>query len=318
MSDPTEGSFRVQPAPAGWGGPGEILETLPDAVWVLDAPTLRVAYTNHGLWTMLGYSSEQLVGSPLATIAPELSDHDFRRLTGDLAGLPGGSALHRTRLRAWDGARVPVEVRTHALLGGPECCQPHAYVNVARDVRVQAEADGRQRRAEIDAALRDDRDRIARDLHDSVIQRIFASAISVHTLRSRTGGADLDAQVAHIVDELDRSIVEIRNLIYRITPDETEGGLPAEMHSVVDDEHAALGFAPTVCFTGDLGSITGEWRHHILAMLRELLSNVAQHAGAGRASTSWSTWATGSCCAWETTASASIRPVTVMDEASAT
>lgn len=103
-------------------------------------------------------------------------------------------------------------------------CEPRAYVNVAREVRMPAESGTWLRRAEVDDAIRDDRDRIARDLHDSVVQRIFASAMSVNALRATVAGADIDAGVAHIVDELDRSIVEIRSLIYRISPDEPAAG----------------------------------------------------------------------------------------------
>jgi two-component system, NarL family, sensor histidine kinase DevS len=137
------------------------------------------------------------------------------------------------------------------------------------------------RRAEVDIAIRNDRERIASDLHDSVIQRIFATAMSVDALRARQRDAD-DADFAHIVDELDRCIVEIRSVIYRLYPDERSGGLESDLLAVLEEERPALGLSPTVAFAGDLGSVVGECRHHLVAIFRELLSNIARHAHASR------------------------------------
>jgi signal transduction histidine kinase len=144
-------------------------------------------------------------------------------------------------------------------------------VSVARDAG---------RRAEVDAAIRDDRDRIARDLHDTVIQRIFAAAMSVHALRGKPTPHLPDAELAHVVKELDRSIAEIRSVIYWLSPDEHPCGLESDLVAVIDDERPALGLSPTVRFSGDLGRVDGESSHHVLAVVRELLSNVARHAHA--------------------------------------
>ena len=85
-----------------------------------------------------------------------------------------------------------------------------------------------------------------------------------------------------IVDELDGTIAEIRSLIYRLSPDEPSADFRSDMLAVVDEEHAALGLTPTVRFTGDVGSVGGEWRRHVLFIFRELLSNIARHAHATR------------------------------------
>jgi signal transduction histidine kinase len=132
----------------------------------------------------------------------------------------------------------------------------------------------------VDAAIRDDRDRIARDLHDTVIQRIFAAAMSVDALRAKPAHHLADAELAHVVEELDRSIVEIRSVIYRLSPVEHSCGLESDLLAVIDEERPALGLSPTVHFSGDLGRVDGERRHHVLAVVRELLSNVARHAHA--------------------------------------
>ena len=157
-----------------------------------------------------------------------------------------------------------------------------ASPNVVRlpDGPVEAEAGSSSLWAEVDAAVRDDRDRIASDLHDSVIQRIFAAALSVDALRVRHPDGEIVAELAHVVDDLDRCIVEIRSVIYRLSPDDGRGGLESDLLAVLEEEGPALGLSPTVQLRGDLGSVKGEWRHHLVAIVRELLSNIARHAQA--------------------------------------
>ena len=157
---------------------------------------------------------------------------------------------------------------------------PGTMVKAVGENSVQARAEWPARRAELDAAIRDDRDRIAIDLHDSVIQRVFATAMSVESLRMRLRDADRDADFAHIVDELDRCIVEIRSVIYRLDPDEGSGGFESDLLTVLEEERPALALSPAVHLAGDLASVVGERRHHVVAIFRELLSNVAQHAHA--------------------------------------
>jgi signal transduction histidine kinase len=142
------------------------------------------------------------------------------------------------------------------------------------------EAQVELRRMELGIAA--DRERIALDLHDGVIQRIFATAMSVQSLRARLPPS-FDAEAARIVDELDRTIAEIRTVIFRLLPQEgIKCDLQSDLLRVVDDMSAALGFVPTVHISGDLPS-RADWSHHVCAILRELLSNIARHAQASMA-----------------------------------
>jgi two-component system, NarL family, sensor histidine kinase DevS len=133
-------------------------------------------------------------------------------------------------------------------------------------------------------ALVDDRERIARDLHDRVIQRLFATGLSlqgtVKLVRSDPGGAETRIETA--VDDLDLTVKHIRSAIFGLESSRRSArGLRDRVLSLVRDAEGALGFEPTVLFDGvvDTG-VDDEVAAELLATLREALSNVARHARA--------------------------------------
>jgi signal transduction histidine kinase len=131
-----------------------------------------------------------------------------------------------------------------------------------------------------------DRDRIARDLHDLVIQRLFATGMSLQgamPLVTEPGAAD---RVRRSIDELDNTIRDIRSAIYTLqSRDETElPGVQGRIVEVIEEMTAALGFAPALRIEGQLeAQVPPEMADDMLAALREALSNVARHAGASLA-----------------------------------
>jgi signal transduction histidine kinase len=128
-----------------------------------------------------------------------------------------------------------------------------------------------------------DRDRIARDLHDLVIQRLFATGMSLQgamPLVPDPGPAD---RVRRAIDELDDTIRDIRSAIYTLQSREEPElpGVQARIVAVVEEMTAALGFAPSLRIDGQLDAqVPAEMAEDMLAALREALSNVARHAGA--------------------------------------
>jgi signal transduction histidine kinase len=138
-----------------------------------------------------------------------------------------------------------------------------------------------------DLALLEDRERIARDLHDSVIQRLFAIGLSLQGAAGliRPDPAAAAGRVEGAVDDLDLTVKQIRSAIFGLEP-LTRGagsGVRSEVLGLVRDSGAALGFEPTVLFDGPVDSSTTDGlAADLLATLREALSNVARHARAGR------------------------------------
>jgi signal transduction histidine kinase len=138
-----------------------------------------------------------------------------------------------------------------------------------------------------DLALLEDRERIARDLHDSVIQRLFAIGLSLQGAAGliRTDPAVAAGRVEGAVDDLDLTVKQIRSAIFGLEPltRSAESGVRSQVLELVRDSGAALGFEPTVLFDGPVDSSTPDGLAvDLLATLREALSNVARHARAGR------------------------------------
>ena len=129
-----------------------------------------------------------------------------------------------------------------------------------------------------------DRDRIARDLHDLVIQRLFATGMQLEsTVRQIEGPAQ--ARVRFAVDELDETIREIRAAIYALGHDQagTPASLRVRLLEILDPAGESLGFAPTVRLSGLLDTrVPGPIADHLLSVLREAMSNVLRHSQASR------------------------------------
>ncbi len=131
-------------------------------------------------------------------------------------------------------------------------------------------------------AVYDDRERIARDLHDLVIQRLYATGMSLQSLSGRMEQSDNSRRVSQAVDSLDETIQEIRSVIFSLQsrPAAGEGDLRAKVVGVVDQATRALGFAPALRMSGPLDEVAPEAGQHLLGALREALSNAARHASA--------------------------------------
>ena len=134
--------------------------------------------------------------------------------------------------------------------------------------------------------LVDDRDRIARDLHDTVIQRLFATGLSLQAT-TRLIKADADAAVARIeaaVDDLDLTVKHIRSAIFGLESARTAGvGLRDRVLAVIREATETLGFEPRVLFDGAVDAgLTPQLEAELLSVLREALSNVGRHANASK------------------------------------
>ncbi|WP_328943652.1 GAF domain-containing protein [Streptomyces sp. NBC_00250] len=134
-------------------------------------------------------------------------------------------------------------------------------------------------------AVYEDRDRIARDLHDLVIQRLFATGMMLESAQRRSIVPAVREGVGKAVDELDVTIQEIRTAIFALQqgPAEAPSGLRTRVLREINMAAVPLGFKPAHRFLGAIdvtvGELTGK---NLIAALREALSNAFRHAEASR------------------------------------
>ena len=134
-----------------------------------------------------------------------------------------------------------------------------------------------------EAAVISDRERIARDLHDVVIQRLFATGLQIQGIASLAGASEIGSRLDKAVDDLDLTIKAIRGTIFELQHRQSDS-LRAEIRGLVREYVPVLGFAPAVLTTGPLDTAVPEdIREQLLPVLREAVSNVARHALADEA-----------------------------------
>ncbi len=143
-----------------------------------------------------------------------------------------------------------------------------------------------ERRRDADQlAMLEDRDRIARDLHDLAIQRLFATGMTLQSAARFIDHPGASERVLRAVGDLDETIKIIRSTIFGLRARE-EGeahGLRARVVTVVEEAQAVLGFAPRLSMEGLLDTdVPAQLADHVVAVLGEALSNAARHARAAR------------------------------------
>ncbi len=134
-------------------------------------------------------------------------------------------------------------------------------------------------------AVYEDRDRIARDLHDLVIQRLFATGMMLESAQRRSVVPEVQQGVGQAVDELDVTIQEIRTAIFALQqgPAEAPAGLRTRVLREINMAAVPLGFKPSHHFVGPVDTVVGELTgKNLIAALREALSNAFRHAAAAR------------------------------------
>lgn len=145
-------------------------------------------------------------------------------------------------------------------------------------VAVRMATDSRRLR-ELDVLA--ERDRIARDLHDRVIQRIFAAGLSLQSTVQRVSAPDIQARLSTTIDDLQDTVHDIRSAIFDLqSADVSALDLRRQINNVVDEMTAGSNLRTSVRVTGPLSVVDTTLGTHALAVLREGISNCVRHAHA--------------------------------------
>ncbi|MFJ9659202.1 GAF domain-containing sensor histidine kinase [Streptomyces griseoflavus] len=238
---------------------------------------------------------DSLLGRAFTTAAPVTSPD----ITSDDRVFPGPQRLDELG----PAAAVPVgsgaSVRGIVLLVRAAGRSPFTDKEIeplqgfAAQAAVAMELAERRRDAEQIAVL-EDRDRIARDLHDLAIQRLFATGMTLQSAGRFIDHKEASERVLRAVDDLDETIKIIRSTIFGLRSPAGEGldgpGLRARVVRVVGEAVPVLGFPPSVRMEGLIDThVSKEAADHLVAVLSEALTNVARHARADRVQVSLET-----------------------------
>jgi signal transduction histidine kinase len=132
-----------------------------------------------------------------------------------------------------------------------------------------------------EVAVVEDRDRLARDLHDTVIQRLFAVGLSLQSLASTATGPRVTDRLAWAISDIDDTIGEVRSVIYALSMAGDDRGVRASVLALVRELTPVVGFEVNVTMSGPVDtSVPDTVAHHLLATIREALTNIGRHAHA--------------------------------------
>jgi len=246
-----------------------IVESSADGIFSMSDRGVITSW-NPGAEAIFGFIRTDVVGRHVGLFFPD--DPVLEELLD--SALRARFAVAETRWPRSNGTRIDVAVSVSTLAVGNET----GFSVVVRDISELASVRSERDRLLISA----DRERIARDLHDLVIQRLFGAGLR---LQGALGLIDNEAAVARVsstIDDLDTTIKEIRDAIFALEP-APGTGLRARVLEAVADATEALGFKPTVSFHGLTDRVVAlPVQLEATAVLREALSNSARHAHAGR------------------------------------
>jgi len=285
-----------------------VLSTEPDAgesLELIARTSLRIARADLVTVVLPGGPEELVIEVAVGTGADGLAGTRVP-ITGTLSGqvFSTGTPLRQSIQEAGPGPRADLDlgpvlaVPLHGSRGmhgvlwaarrqdrsafGPEEVEMAAgFANQAALAIELAEARAEQQRA----VMLDERERIAADLHDHVIQRLFAAGLSLQRTAGSLGGGEATERILATVDDLDATIRQIRTSIFQLQqlPQTRAPGLRARLLDVATDLTPVLGFEPAVRFSGVIDAVADDLGEDVLAVVRESLSNVARHARAAAA-----------------------------------
>jgi two-component system, NarL family, sensor histidine kinase DevS len=251
-----------------------LIDAYPDGVILVD-DTGQIILANPTAATLFGCDVSGLIGSSVDTLVPpEFRDtHHIHRAeyTNHATIRPMGTGLRLFAQHA-SGTMFPVEISLSPIeIDGRQ----HTIATI-RDV-------SDRQAAATEMAMLQDRERIARDLHDMVIQRLFAAGMSLQAVHVQAQPAVVADRIADTIGELDDTIRELRAAIFRLGQQGERRSLSAQLTEIVHERSRHLGFEPELRIVGDVDHLPDFIADQLVATVTEGLSNVVRHAEASQA-----------------------------------
>ena len=273
--------MTVSPPERNWRDAAiAVLTASPDGMLLVDRAG-KVVQANPQAAELLATTLKDLVGRSVEEFIPESrrGGHEQNRAT--FAAKPRtrsmGAGLDLVALRC-DGTTFPADIAlSQVTLDGEQM-----VIASIRDISERRVADVALRLARERIATMEDRARIARDLHDTVIQEIFGAGLLLQSILGRVEDEVALNQITDTVEQLDKSISSLRNVIFDLKTAPQQGRVRLAVDDLLSAVTRELGFAPRLSVVGDLESLEADHTAHLVPILRETLTNVAKHAAATR------------------------------------
>jgi two-component system sensor histidine kinase DevS len=256
-------------------------DSVPDAM-LLVAQSGEILLANGEASRLFGFR-ESMNGVSVDTLVSAGAGVDHRSLRADFHAAPRRRAMGagmRLEARRADGSTFPVQISLSPL--GTDLAI--AAVRDVSDMVASEEllVDSTRRRI-----LAEDHERIAKDMHDNVIQELFALGMSLQAAVPSIADESTASRVEKAVSSLDEVILSIRSLIFDVRGGRShQDGLRSRVVEVATSLIPSLGFEPSVSFDGPVDSVPESIQEHVVAVAREAMTNVARHASASAAAVS--------------------------------
>jgi len=256
----------------------ELWRTSPDALLVVAQGGVILA-ANMAARNLFGYEPGSLVDMTVDDLLPAEAREAHRSQREGFENQPTPRSMSTRQglegMKA-DGTCFPVHVSL-APLGN----STGLVIAAVRDMTPWVEAEQELRKSEYRRDMAEDHERIARDLHDTVIQELYAAGMALQALQA-TSESNQATRLAEIVNGLDATARTIRAVIFDLaSPVHSAQGLRTRATEVVSEMVEVLGAEPRCQFVGPLDTaVPDDLVEEALAVIRETLTNVAKHAGA--------------------------------------
>jgi len=264
--------------------PVELFTTLvqfaPDALIVVDQQG-TIVFANTESERLFGYPRDELLGMRVERLVPEGArpNHvgDRERYFADPQPRPMGIGLDLTARRR-DGSPVPVEISLSSVASG----STHYVLAAVRDVTEQRRLEDQRRLLLADAEIERERERIAADLHDGVMQTMYSVGLQLSSVVRRV--TDLPEstrdELREAITALDAAIGDIRRYVMDLRPADFSGNLGESLTSLAGLFESTSGIRTTLDVAGDLPAVDEALGVELFLLAREAVSNVRRHAHA--------------------------------------
>lgn len=255
-----------------------LLDSAPDGMLVV-APDGRIVVANSQMEELFGYGAEELIGERPEILVPDQLKNVHLSHRGQYEGNPHlrtmGSGLS-LRGRRKDGREFPIEISL-----SPRVTPDGTLIVAAvRDITDRQQLE-RERQALLDAVhARNERERIAMDLHDGIIQSIFGVGLGLEIAAEEASGTAAEPLIEKAIDQLNDVIRDIRAYIFELRPMAYDGNLTDSLHQLAGAFRASSPIAIELELDADLIGMDDAVPLAVFQIVQEALANARRHSQA--------------------------------------